>query len=323
MGAFVQQSLRRPTVRLLALQILNQYQVPNRSGGRSIQALYSWVKQNIRYVKDPVDVETVQDPEATIKIRAGDCDDQAVLMAALAMSIGAAARFVVIGQHRDAFEHVYPEINIYGRWIPADTVASGPFGQAPQAPVKKMYSITGEKIMFMSGAAAAYPIRVSDVKKLAYQAAYTKLKANWNNGLINTTDLKSYLRVIDEGNSPSRGTIVEAPMRLAISTFLAEVESIRAISGKPLGSINGMEGLNGFLKSVWGAVTSVVKGAINVVTGGGKQEIVVTTQPATATTAATPSVNVQPTGAGIMDWIQKNPLLVGAGVLGAILLLKK
>lgn len=320
MALFVKASLRRPTLRLLAIKILNTYKIPNHNNPEAIKALFSWVKQNIRYLKDPVEVETVQDPEATIKLRAGDCDDQASLMAALAMSIGHAARFVVIGSHKDAFGHVYPEININGRWVPVDTVAPLAFGSAPKSSVKKTYSIEGESIMYLGKAATAVPIRVGTIKKVVYSAALKQLKSNWNQGLINKADVQGYIRVIDEGNSPLRNTIAETPLRQAISTFLAEVEAKKAVSGKPLGSINGLEGLDGFLGSLWNAIKEGVRSVVNAVTGGGKKEIQVTYQ--TPTTSTVVPTAAEATTAGITDMF-KNPLVLGVGVLAILLLMRK
>jgi hypothetical protein len=46
------------------------------------EALYNWVKRNIRFVKDPVTKEKLYPPRELLKIKAGDCDDIAMLLGA-------------------------------------------------------------------------------------------------------------------------------------------------------------------------------------------------------------------------------------------------
>lgn len=57
-------------------------------------ALLNWVRRNIRYTRDPATMEQVQSPRATLELRSGDCDDYAVLLAALVGVIGGQSRFV-------------------------------------------------------------------------------------------------------------------------------------------------------------------------------------------------------------------------------------
>ena len=50
-------------------------------------ALYQWVKHNIRYTKDPVTKEKLYPPQELLKIRAGDCDDISMLIAAFGIAL--------------------------------------------------------------------------------------------------------------------------------------------------------------------------------------------------------------------------------------------
>lgn len=127
----VQASLRHPATRLLALNILNRAGVPDRDTRSQLEALYQWVVKNIRYLRDPVGVELVQRPEVTVKLRGGDCDDHSGLLGALAASLGLPVRFRVIGKTPDNFRHIYPEVDISGEWLPADTTARRSVGYRP------------------------------------------------------------------------------------------------------------------------------------------------------------------------------------------------
>lgn len=56
-------------------------------------AILNWVRRNVRYVRDPRTIEQVATPASTISRAAGDCDDMAVLIAALVGLVGGASRF--------------------------------------------------------------------------------------------------------------------------------------------------------------------------------------------------------------------------------------
>jgi len=57
----------------------------------------------------------------------GDCDDAAVLVAALLYAIGIRSRFKAIAQAPDgSYQHVFTEYNFGGGWIPLDTTNLSP-----------------------------------------------------------------------------------------------------------------------------------------------------------------------------------------------------
>lgn len=279
----VSQSLQRPYIRQLALDVIKKSESRTPSPAQQAQSLYYYVRDNIAYVQDPIGVETVQSPENTVKLRAGDCDDHSALIAALSMAIGIPARFRVIGVHNDRFAHIFPELNLSGRWIPCDTTIRKYFGyRAPIMPAEKIYNFEGDEIMNVSQYMATSPITKSVAEKVTYNSVIRTLKSNWNSGKINLDDVQGYLRVIDEGNSPARGTMFEPIMRKAIVDFITQVKRYGLVSAKPIGAMNGLEGLDGFLSSIWsgvkkavGGVVSVVKGAVKVVTGGSTPTVTV------------------------------------------------
>lgn len=76
-------------------------------------ALLNWVRRNVRYVRDPISIEQVQTPRATLEVRQGDCDDMATLLAALIGSLGGRVDFVAgaFKSHRGRpiLSHVWAE----------------------------------------------------------------------------------------------------------------------------------------------------------------------------------------------------------------------
>lgn len=120
----------RQRVRRLALDLVAS--LPPRSWQMEVAALHEFVRDSIRYVKDPAGVELVATPDRTLETRAGDCDDKSTLLAALLESIGHPARFKAIGLNGGPFSHVYVETKIGESWVPLETIIPRPMGWFPQ-----------------------------------------------------------------------------------------------------------------------------------------------------------------------------------------------
>jgi len=116
-----------PKVRRLALAILEQRFTPNQSHNYSYEALAigEYVQNNMRYVKDPLGIEYLQDPLMMIEnlergIAVGDCDDMSLLIATLLLSIGHQPFFRTVRYRTKSgpYNHIYVvvyESNIQSR----------------------------------------------------------------------------------------------------------------------------------------------------------------------------------------------------------------
>lgn len=117
-------------VRNLAESIVEN--VPPKDFKGELEAIQDWVRTNIRYTRDPLYAETLKLPHALLEARQGDCDDQATLVAALALSIGFKPRFVAIGTEQyGAFDHVYTEVKLGTKWVSVETTEMVPVGWQP------------------------------------------------------------------------------------------------------------------------------------------------------------------------------------------------
>ncbi len=123
-------------VRSLAVSLTNGQASKDWYG--ELKALHAFVRDKIRYVRDVTDVETVQTPDATLAIGAGDCDDKSVLLAALLESVGHPTRLVAIGFKPDDFAHVYVESRIGTGWIPLETTEPVDIGWSPAGVVSRL-----------------------------------------------------------------------------------------------------------------------------------------------------------------------------------------
>ena len=110
-------------VRNLATEITKD--IPQGDYSSEMLALYYWVCQNIRYVRDPQGVEWVQSPRKTIEFRSGDCDDMATLIAAMLMALGNQAEFAVVAFGAvPVWSHVYAQVPTKQGKITLDPVAN-------------------------------------------------------------------------------------------------------------------------------------------------------------------------------------------------------
>lgn len=105
--------------------------LPPRRWGAEIRALHEFVRDEIRYLRDPVNMERVATPEMTLQIGQGDCDDKATLLAALLDSIGHPVRYVALAFNGQGFSHVLVETKIGNTgndrrdWLPLETILDG------------------------------------------------------------------------------------------------------------------------------------------------------------------------------------------------------
>ena len=131
-------------VRQTAIDILLQRAVRPKDYLGEIKALFEWVQQNVRYTKDTVRIEVLHSAKRMLKLRAGDCDDIAILLGAMLEAIGHPVRLVITGAdplRQDVFSHIFLEVFHKGRWIPLDATMPYPMGWAPRTLVKKVIAI--------------------------------------------------------------------------------------------------------------------------------------------------------------------------------------
>jgi hypothetical protein len=149
---------KSPKIREFAINILDSAQVKNKDYRGMTIAIHNWVRDNIRYVNDPVGQETVCHPEYVIQLRAGDCDDASTLEAALLGALGIDTRFVVVGlQTGGGFSHVYLQAEVKEPtglvWMSLDPIMRQyPAGwEVPNAKRKKIYDVNSAQGFAMNG----------------------------------------------------------------------------------------------------------------------------------------------------------------------------
>ena len=87
----------------------------------SIQELFKFVAEYIEYKKDPPGIELVMRPAYTIRRRAGDCDDKAVLFLAYCQLKNIPCGYSIVSQKTEKpYHHIFTYLIIDNKRIDAD-----------------------------------------------------------------------------------------------------------------------------------------------------------------------------------------------------------
>jgi len=90
---------------------------------------YNYIRA-LPYLRDPKGVETISRPAYVLSGDwqgpdgfapcCRDCDDKTLAMISFCFAKNIPVRIVVAGQFPGVAHHIYPEVNLSGKWIPAD-----------------------------------------------------------------------------------------------------------------------------------------------------------------------------------------------------------
>ena len=124
------------SIRSKAVNLVSNLPQKDRIG--EIRALFDFVQNEIRYVRDIHNVETLHYAEQVLAQASGDCDDKSVLLASLLESIGHPTRFNAVGFRPGEFSHVFVETRVGPKWLSLDTTEPYPMGWKPPNIVETM-----------------------------------------------------------------------------------------------------------------------------------------------------------------------------------------
>ena len=99
-----------PLVRELAINLGRRFEAGDFKQARK---MFEFVRDEIQYVYDPMGLEEIQSPETTLKLRAGDCEDQAILLSSLLSAIGFESALIFADTDNNGVpDHVYSAVYI-------------------------------------------------------------------------------------------------------------------------------------------------------------------------------------------------------------------
>lgn len=157
-----------------AIAILQQSGVPQFDFVGEIRAIYNWVKQNVRFVRDIYKVETLRTAREILLVRGGDCDDiNSILLPSLLLTIGANVRLVTISANQEdprSFSHIYCEVELPDNtWLPLDAARVNPaFGKPPNYYFRKrVWSLIDSTYKDIRGLNGYFRDRMGDFEDIA------------------------------------------------------------------------------------------------------------------------------------------------------------
>lgn len=137
MRQLIDHGKKDPACHERAAWILHAYHVRSFDFDGELRAIFHWVKENIRWTRDPTGKEGLHSAAEILRLRIGDCDDFSILVCSLLGTVGHRTRLITISNHADdpeTFSHIYPEVQLEnGKWLPMDGGRRNPgFGKGPR-----------------------------------------------------------------------------------------------------------------------------------------------------------------------------------------------
>lgn len=128
MKRLIREYKSNPAIYGLARHIVSA--CPEKNWAAEVNAVFFFVRDQIRYTLDPLNLEGLQAPTETLKLKSGDCDDKVMLMGALLQSIGHPVRMVAVQvDGADYYSHVFLQSKIGERWVSYETTERWQPGQ--------------------------------------------------------------------------------------------------------------------------------------------------------------------------------------------------
>jgi transglutaminase-like putative cysteine protease len=138
MAALVREYKMDPGMRELAIGLAAD--VPPKDTPAEINAIFEYVRDQIRYIGDVSDIETLHIPPLIVEQAAGDCDDKSLLLCTLLESIGYKTRFRAVSMPQDEglYSHVLADVRIGTVWVALETTEDVPMGWTPPDVVREL-----------------------------------------------------------------------------------------------------------------------------------------------------------------------------------------
>lgn len=126
----IHEGKRDPRVRQIGSDILSKkkgdaWAIPERDWLGEVTAVFNYIRSNVRFTRDPHEVELFQKARRTLELKIADCDDLVILSGSILQSVGYPILIRVIAVGSRIFSHVYILVGIPPhdpeKYIPFDT----------------------------------------------------------------------------------------------------------------------------------------------------------------------------------------------------------
>jgi hypothetical protein len=142
MRRLIQKGKQDPEIHELAATIVRRvapYDGSTAVATAEARAIFDAALRNLRFTRDVHGNEALHAARDIVRLGIADCDDFTILICSLLKTVGADCRIITIATDPDGeFCHVYPEVEINGRWIAMDAARKyAAFGKSPEHYTRK------------------------------------------------------------------------------------------------------------------------------------------------------------------------------------------
>ena len=127
---------RDPRIRERVAKIVRQ--VPERNDMAELNAVFTDIREKVRFTNDIHNIELFQDPTTTYNLQIGDCDDYVIALASMLANIGFPVKIKLSADDRDRqnvplWNHVWLQAGIKSKenpteWVDVDASVDKPLG---------------------------------------------------------------------------------------------------------------------------------------------------------------------------------------------------
>lgn len=272
MVELVRAGIKSPAVRLKALKILQASAVPEKNQRAEVAAIFRWVKDSIRFTKDPTLVELVHTPEKLLELRAGDCDDFTVLIAALLGAVGYDTRVAIVGPVPGVWSHTFPEVWLGGKWVPLDATAERDLVErARKSGNYKTFALIGGRAMGALEVKPTVAVNGAELYTEIVRQTISYVNGELNAGRMKPVELARYFSVIpaDKSLTPlMKAATLKGVELVAAHRFGYSVERLKQMSrlAGP-GDLGFLGGIFKGIKKAVGGVVGMAKNALGIPSG--------------------------------------------------------
>ncbi len=120
MANMVREYKTHPEINKLAMSLVSRARERDHLG--EAKQIYYYVRDQIPFRNDVLDVETIRTPIETLRAAGGDCDCKIALLNSLLETVGLPTRFVAISvvPGGSPLSHIYSQVYVKGRWYSMD-----------------------------------------------------------------------------------------------------------------------------------------------------------------------------------------------------------
>ena len=134
-----------PKIRELVSKILHDKSVEEKDWDAEVEAVFEWVRENVRYTRDTEGLDTYTEPLKTVELAIGDCDDLSILLGSMLGAIGYPFKLKVVSMTGSGWDHVYPLVGMPPfaptKWIPLDASIELPLGSQVESKEERIFEV--------------------------------------------------------------------------------------------------------------------------------------------------------------------------------------